>query len=47
VNDRKAGRAPGGKKIGNSPFGVGVVTRSPFWIVEALLYVDQKQGAAA
>ena len=42
VDHRPAGRAPGREQVGDPPFGVGIVPRSPARIVEALLHVDEE-----
>jgi hypothetical protein len=46
VNDRPTSGTPRGKEIGNPPFCVGIVPRSPARIVKALLHVDEKQGGS-
>jgi hypothetical protein len=45
VNDRPASGPPSGEQIGNPPFCVGIIPRSPARIVEALLHVDEEQGS--
>jgi hypothetical protein len=46
VNYRPVCRAPGSEQLGDPPLCIGIVSRSQARTIEALLYIDEKQGGA-
>jgi hypothetical protein len=46
VNDRSSRGAPGREQVGNPPFCLWIIPRSPARMVKALLHVDEEQCGA-